>query len=86
MAKIGKIFKTGIIAAAAAAGTYYLVKNKDELLQRAKDFAEKLSEKAEDPDVEVEIDFDMVCDFDEGEATEAEECTAEDFVREDTAE
>ncbi len=57
MAKFGKIIGTGILAAAAAAGTYYLVKNKDELMQRAKDFAEKIKV-TEDEDIEIEFDFE----------------------------
>lgn len=62
MAKFGKIVGTGILAAAAAAGTYYLVKNKDELLQRAKDFADKV--KTID-DEDIEIDFDFEGDFED---------------------
>jgi len=82
MAKIGKILKTGILAAAAAAGTYYIVKNKDELLQRAKDFAEKLSENTEEPDLEVEFDFtddfeEVVAESENVEETAASEETAD---------
>lgn len=81
MAKFGKIIRTGILVAAAAAGTYYLAKNKDELLQRTKDFAEKISNNADDPDVDVEFDF--CCDDDDfvipdHAESEQEECAAED--------
>ena len=83
MAKFGKIIGTGIIAAAAAAGTYYLVKNKDELLQRAKDFAEKISNNADDPDVDVEFDF--CCDDDDFVTTGQEESEQEECVAEENA-
>ena len=81
MAKIGKIFATGILAAAAAAGTYYLVKNKDELIQRAKDFAEKMSENIDDSNDEAEFDF--CCDDDDfviptDAESEQEECVEEE--------
>lgn len=82
MAKIGKILKTGILAAVAAAGTYYIVKNKDELLQRAKDFAEKLNENTEEPDLEIEFDFaddfeEVVAESESVEETIAPEKTAD---------
>ena len=79
--KIGKAISTGIFAAAAAAGAYYVIKNKDELTQRAKEFAEKIKNNYEDPNIDLEIEFEDECACDEP-AEEAVEETVDEVVDE----